>query len=133
MPSEAHEGEAEQTDEAIKSQISPTTNKRNAFSELMSAKPKQLKQQQQHKQMGRLSNPKDPRSGLLPYILDPTKFPSDIVIQHNENTVLIRDAFPKATVHLLLLPRDSMKWDLNPRDAFGDEAFLELIRNEAAE
>ncbi|ETI21608.1 hypothetical protein G647_07955 [Cladophialophora carrionii CBS 160.54] len=122
--------EGQKHDEAFKDQISPTFDrKRNAFSELMSPKPKQAKQiqPQQH------NHPRDARNGLLPYILNPTSFSSDIVIQHNENTVLIRDAFPKATVHLLLLPRDSTKWHINPRDALDDEVFLAMVQKEAAE
>ena len=121
----------EQPEEACRDQISPP-KKRDAFSELMSPK-SNLSKPQQYKHIGKLSNPKDPRNGLLPYILEPEEFSSDIVIEHNDNTVLIRDAFPKATVHLLLLPRDSTKWDLNPRDALDDQHFLDMVRKESAE
>ncbi|EXJ84119.1 hypothetical protein A1O3_04786 [Capronia epimyces CBS 606.96] len=108
------------------------SNKRNAFSELMSPKSKQTKPPSSRPGIGKLSNPTDFRSGLLPYILEPTSFPSNIVIQHTERTVLVQDAFPKATVHLLLLPRDSSKWNLNPRDAFDDHKFVDMVRSEAA-
>ena len=109
------------------------TNKRNAFSELMSPKAKQSKQLPAHQSEGKLNNLRDPRNGLGAYLLDPSNFSSDVVIHHTDNAVLIRDAFPKATVHLLLLPRDSTKWNLNPRDAFDDPVFLDTVRNEAAE
>ncbi|KIW64550.1 hypothetical protein PV04_09475 [Phialophora macrospora] len=134
MTSSTDPEEGQQPDEALKDQISPALDKkRNAFSELMSPKAKQTKQPRQHQHIGKPSNPKDARSGLLPYILNPAKFSSDIVVQYNENAVLIRDAFPKATVHLLLLPRDATKWDLNPRDAFDDETFLAMVQKEAAD
>jgi aprataxin len=121
--------DANPAEEACEDQLtSPPASKRNAFSELMSPKAKQSKPS---KPAGRHSNPADPRNNLLPYILQPSKFPADVVIAHNENTVLVRDAYPKATVHLLLLPRDSSKWSLNPRDAFDDEAFLAMVRKEA--
>ncbi|OAL21663.1 hypothetical protein AYO20_11335 [Fonsecaea nubica] len=119
----------EQPEEASKP--SALATKRNAFSELMSPKSKHAKSQD-FKHTGKLSNPGDPRNGLLAYILEPAKFPSDIVILHNDKTVLVRDAFPKATVHLLLLPRDPAKQTLNPRDALDDQEFLDMVRTEAS-
>ncbi|KIW86294.1 hypothetical protein Z517_01689 [Fonsecaea pedrosoi CBS 271.37] len=119
----------EQPEEASKP--SALASKRNAFSELMSPKSKHPKQED-FKHTGKLSNPGDPRNGLLAYILEPAKFPSDIVILHNDKTVLVRDAFPKATVHLLLLPRDPAKQTLNPRDALDDQEFLDMVRTEAS-
>ena len=123
--------ETERPEEASQDEILPP-GKRNAFSEIMSPKAKQPKPPQD-KHIGKLSSPNGPRAGLLPYILKPEDFPSDIVISYNERAVLVRDAFPKATVHLLLLPRDSTKWDLKPRDAFDDPKFLDIVREEAAE
>ena len=114
MASHGGKADDEQSREILNDHVPPTNNKRNAFSELMSSKPKQPKPPQQFKHVGKLSNPNDPRGGLLPYILNPAKFSSEIMIAHNDNTVLIRDAFPKAAVHLLLLPRDPDKMDLNP-------------------
>jgi len=46
------------------------------------------------------------RDGLEAYIVAPESFLQSEVIYHNENWVLIRDLYPKASVHLLLLPRD---------------------------
>ncbi|KIX08639.1 uncharacterized protein Z518_03296 [Rhinocladiella mackenziei CBS 650.93] len=111
----------------------PSSTKRNAFAELMSPKAKQQKQQPCKLQgLKKLSNPKDWKNGLLTYILEPSKYSPGMVILHNDKTVLIRDAFPKATVHLLLLPRDPSKRDLHPRDALNDQAFLDMMRAEAA-
>jgi aprataxin len=109
--------------------------KRNAFSELMSPKAKQSKSQSTRasSHIGKLSNPDDSRSGLLPYILQPERFDESLVVSYNDKAVVIKDAFPKATVHLLVLPRDASKWDLNPRDAFDDADFLADVRTEAAE
>ncbi|KIW33451.1 uncharacterized protein PV07_00303 [Cladophialophora immunda] len=112
------------------SKPSTLATKRNAFAELMSPKHKHPKPHES-KHIGKLSNPNDPRNGLLAYILEPTKFSSDIVILYNDKTVLVRDAFPKATVHLLLLPRDPVKRELNPRDALDDQEFLDMVRTEA--
>jgi aprataxin len=123
---EADGNDAEKASEAVS-----LPSKRNAFSELMSPKPKQPKPDTS-KHIGKLSNPHDPRNGLLAYILDPAKFAPNIVINHNERIVLIRDAFPKATVHLLLLPRDPAKQGLHPRDALNDIEFLKTMRTEAA-
>lgn len=120
--------------EAADDSVRPVTSsiKRNAFSELMSPKAKQAKQLSPSKPViGKPSHHRDFRGGLLEYILEPSKFPSNVVIRHNERTVVIQDAFPKATVHLLLLSRDSSKWHLNPRDAFDDQEFLDMMRNEA--
>ncbi|KAK2068811.1 hypothetical protein P8C59_003431 [Phyllachora maydis] len=72
------------------------------------------------------------RAGLLPYILHPETFPRHVVIRATPHTVLVRDLFPKATVHLLLLPRSPAHRTLNPRDAFADGAFLRLVQSEAA-
>jgi len=113
----------------------PSSHKRNAFSELMSSKPKQPKPEPQPKRAAQSTtrfNPHDPKSGLLPYITSPESFPSSRVITYTANTVLIHDLYPKATIHLLLLPRDQTKYDLHPRDAFADTPFLSLIRTEAA-
>ncbi|KAK4935748.1 aprataxin-like protein [Elasticomyces elasticus] len=117
--------EADKASEAV-----ATSNKRNAFSELMSPKAKQPKPESS-KHIGKLSNPNDPRNGLLAYILEPAKYYPNIVIKYDDRFVLIRDAFPKATIHLLLLPRDASKRDLHPRDALNDQDFLNEVLKEA--
>lgn len=118
--------EAEEASEAV-----PTSNKRNAFSELMSPKVKQPRPESS-KTTKNSSNPHDPRNGLLAYILEPAKYYPNTVIKYNDHFVLIRDAFPKATIHLLLLPRDASKRGLHPRDALNDQDFLDKVRIEAS-
>ncbi|RMD41940.1 hypothetical protein DV735_g3177, partial [Chaetothyriales sp. CBS 134920] len=99
---------------------------RNAFAELMS--PRSRPPPQQPKPV-RNSNPHDPGNGLLAYIQEPEKYPF-AVIRATDHSVLIRDAYPKSLVHLLLLPRDPTKYNLHPHDAFADSAFLALVRSE---
>ncbi|KIW38816.1 uncharacterized protein PV06_08655 [Exophiala oligosperma] len=124
-------------EEEIASEAKASIGKRDAFSELMSPRVKRSKPEQPSskatggKHSGR--NPYDPRNGLLVYILDPIKYAPNVVITYNERVVLIRDAFPKATVHLLLLPRDPDKRDMHPRDALNDLEFLGMVKTEAAE
>jgi aprataxin len=72
------------------------------------------------------------RGALIEYIEHPERFP-DQVLRVTANTVLVKDAFPKATVHLLLLPRSPAHYLLHPHTAFADAAFLAMMRDEAAE
>jgi aprataxin len=71
------------------------------------------------------------RDELLDYILNPEE-PRGIstVIYSNDNWVLIKDAYPKACLHWLLLPRDPDYYTLHPFHAFEDEAFLAAARTE---
>ena len=71
------------------------------------------------------------RDGLGEYILEPTSWPSSVVIYHNDDFVVIHDRYPKATVHTLLLPRSEKHNLLHPFDAFEDAEFLAKIREEA--
>ncbi|KAK3390654.1 HIT-like domain-containing protein [Podospora didyma] len=109
--------------------------KRNAFLELMAPKPKASKSDAPVSHSSK--PPRDQssnwsgRRALLEYIQRPDHFPQQ-VLKVTPNTVLIQDAFPKATIHLLLLPRDPAHYDLNPRDAFDDAEFLAMVRDEAA-
>lgn len=105
-----------------------TSGKRSAFSELMSPKRKapSIKPSRPAAPM-----PIAARSGLLSYINDPESHPAS-VISHDENFVLIRDLFPKATVHLLLLPRDPAKYLFHPHEAFTDPIFLDQCKKAAA-
>jgi aprataxin len=68
------------------------------------------------------------RDGLLGYILSPSTSPR--VIYYNDQWVLIRDLYPKATVHLLLLPRDPEYYTQHPFRAFQDPGFLAQAREE---
>jgi aprataxin len=64
------------------------------------------------------------RDGLAAYTNDPTAFPPSRVVYYSDKFVVINDLFPKATVHLLILPRDPSKRDLRPQEAFDDPEFL---------
>lgn len=69
---------------------------------------------------------------LLPYILEPARHP-DRVIRDSSDAVLIHDKYPKAQVHLLVLPKWQPHRDLHPHDAFEDPNFLAMIRKQVAE
>lgn len=70
------------------------------------------------------------RHGLGAYILSPESFPPSRVIYSNAHFVVIRDLFPKSTIHLLLLPRDESKQLLHPFSAFEDKPFLASVKEE---
>ena len=115
---------------------SATPKKRNAFSELMSPKSKHPESSSSHSSaLTTTTHPRhsnDRRDGLLAYIQNPTSFPPSRVIYKNENFVVINDLYPKASIHLLLLPRDPSKYLLHPFIAFEDAAFLNSVKAEAA-
>lgn len=121
------------------------SKKRNAFAELMAPKPKAAKpdastgpssvsarssSHKETKKPGAKTAKSQWSSALLEYIDHPDRFPQQ-VIRVTDNTVLIRDGFPKATVHLLLLPRSPAHYDLHPHQAFQDQGFLAMMRHEA--
>ena len=121
-------------------QNTSVSRKRNAFSELMAANPKQQKIDGIG-QKGAAPAPKlgsdTFRSGLLSYITNPSFFPLGTIVRETKNTVLIRDRYPKALVHLLMLPKDAAFYNLTPLGAFNPEeekntSFLELMKSEAA-
>lgn len=70
------------------------------------------------------------RDALGAYISKPESHPSDVVVYHNEDFVVIHDKFPKSSLHLLLLPRDPTKTLLHPFDAFKDPEFLAKVQAE---
>ncbi|KAK0645715.1 HIT-like domain-containing protein [Cercophora newfieldiana] len=116
---------------ALMSQTAPE-KKRNAFAELMSPKPKAAKSDASDTKPHRSLKSLSPWKGaLLDYIKHPEQFP-DQVLRVTPNTVLIKDSFPKATVHLLLLPRSPEHYGLHPHDAFKDLEFLAMMKEEAA-
>lgn len=69
---------------------------------------------------------------LLPYILEPAKH-RDRVVRDTPDAVTIQDKYPKAQVHLLVLPKWQPHRDLHPHDAFEDLNFLGMMRAEAKE
>jgi len=68
--------------------------------------------------------------GLGIYLDDPSKCSN--VVQFDDDFVIIKDLYPKATVHLLILPRDLTKCVEHPLRAFQDDEFLNRCRNEAS-
>ncbi|KOS18544.1 Aprataxin-like protein [Escovopsis weberi] len=96
---------------------------KNAFAQLMSTRPRPT-----------VSGPsrafKD-RLALGAFIASPASFPPSSVIYFNDGFVAIRDKFPKATLHALLLPRSGAHTLLHPFDALADPAFLAAVRAEA--
>ncbi|KZF26540.1 HIT-like protein [Xylona heveae TC161] len=106
-----------------------STQKRDAFAELMAPKPK-------HHPAPKPSRPRAHpnlfigRDGLGAYSYDPTAFGPERVIYYNDDFVVINDLYPKAAVHILLLPRDPSKFLLHPFDAFEDREFLALVQKE---
>lgn len=70
------------------------------------------------------------RDGLAAYTVDPNSFPQSRVIYYNDKFTVINDLYPKASVHVLILPRDPKKNVLRPQEAFDDVRFLEECREE---
>ncbi|KAF2205670.1 HIT-like protein [Delitschia confertaspora ATCC 74209] len=91
----------------------PIQKRPNAFTELMA--PKKLKASEPSKMAHKLSTFPG-RDGLGAYITHPESSPR--VIQYNDSFVLIRDLYPKASIHLLLLPRDPVINQTHPLEAF---------------
>lgn len=52
------------------------------------------------------------------------------MVYHNADFVVIRDLYPKSSLHLLLLPRDPSKSRLHPFRAFEDRDFLAKVQAE---
>ena len=77
-------------------------------------------------------NPFKDRMGLGVYLDDPASFPPSVVVSHSDAFVAIRDKYPKATVHTLLLPRSPQHNLQHPFDALADPEFLAQVRAEAA-
>ena len=84
----------------------------------------------------RSSNPKPPAicGGLGVYIANPDSFPSSVVVSATPEFVIIRDLYPKASVHLLVLPRAQAKTHLHPFAALdgSDPAFLAAVQVECS-
>lgn len=131
-PTDPTTSDAKKTTQTMAS--SPNTPaKRNAFTELMAPKPKAPISQAPQSMASKASQVVRGvwRGALIEYIEHPERFP-DKVLRVTANTVLIKDAFPKATIHLLLLPRSPAHYLQHPHTAFADPAFLAMMREEAA-
>ncbi|KAF1730838.1 Aprataxin-like protein [Beauveria bassiana] len=72
------------------------------------------------------------RMGLGAYLAEPSAFPASVVVAHDADFVVIRDKFPKATVHTLILPRSSAINLLHPFDALADPTLLAHVRVQVA-
>ncbi|KAK4541044.1 hypothetical protein LTR36_008413 [Oleoguttula mirabilis] len=105
----------------------PPTKKPNAFTELLKPKKPKPTPKADEKTARTVFAGRD---GLAAYTTDPASFPQSRVVYYNEKFVVINDLFPKASVHLLILPRDTTKNVLRPQDAFDDPAFLAECREE---
>lgn len=80
---------------------------------------------------GQASRPNDFNRGVLePYIQHPEKFPPDQVIDYNDDFVVINDAYPKSSIHCLVLSRNSIKNTIHPINALDDPNFLAQVRSE---
>jgi aprataxin len=113
----------------VSSSLTVTTRISSLISvaELMRPKPKPEATIRPQRSMGDIQSQQTTylgRDGLAAYTVDPGSFPSTRVVYYNEKFVVINDLFPKATVHLLILPRDRRKNVLRPQEAFDDPAFL---------
>ncbi|KIW03694.1 uncharacterized protein PV09_05009 [Verruconis gallopava] len=110
---------------------------KNAFAELMRPKSKPARDDRDAKRpkttVSATGRAYLGRDGLLAYIAEPEAFGDGRVVYHSAEWVLIRDLYPKASVHLLLLPRDPSVYGLNPLEAFArSPAFLASARAEVA-
>ncbi|KAI5461180.1 HIT-like domain-containing protein [Mariannaea sp. PMI_226] len=139
MAHQDHDSEPEEaiTQEEIHGEEAPpkpNTTARNAFTELMSRKPKATAAAPPPPpRISRGGNPFKDRMGLGAYLDDPASFPASRVISHSDEFVAINDRYPKASIHTLLLPR-SPDYNLqHPFDAFEDAAFLATVRAQAAD
>ncbi|KAK0726632.1 HIT-like domain-containing protein [Apiosordaria backusii] len=111
-------------------ETSSTSSKpKNAFTELMA--PKRKSSSSPPDQPPKKDKRDRWRGALVQYIDNPSSFGTQ-VLRVTPNTVLIKDSFPKATVHLLLLPRSKKHSLLRPNEAFADPAFLAIVQEEAA-
>jgi len=119
------------TEEEISSTTVPPSSEvpiRNAFTALMSSKPKA------HAGDTHASSRWKPQvfqgaDGLGAYTANPEKYDSSRVIYYNDDFVIINDLFPKSSIHLLVLPRSPRNL-LHPFDAFEDPDFLASVQKE---
>ncbi|KAF2646058.1 HIT-like protein [Massarina eburnea CBS 473.64] len=75
----------------------------------------------------------DARSGLGIYLSHPERNPEGRVIEYDDEFVVINDKYPKASVHLLLLPRDPQFQNQHPLNLLStNPAFLQKVRERCA-
>ncbi|KAF2999694.1 aprataxin-like protein [Curvularia kusanoi] len=114
--------EIEGTSEPQVSDKSLASKRTNAFAELMSAK----KPKPDTKPLEAPAKPAkrgfDARSGLGIYIEHPEKNPEGLVVEYDDDFVVINDKFPKASVHLLLIPRNPEYYSQHPLSLLSSNA-----------
>lgn len=75
----------------------------------------------------------DPRNGLGIYIEKPETNPEGRVVEYDDDFVVINDKYPKASVHLLLIPRNPAYSSQHPLHVLSTDAdFLIQIRERVA-
>ncbi|QDS77241.1 hypothetical protein FKW77_003219 [Venturia effusa] len=113
----------------------PRKKPKNAFTELMSQKsstPKSEPPSALKPKLRAMESITSGRDGLLAYIKNPQSFTSSSVISYDDHWVLIHDLYPKSSVHLLLLSRDSKFYNAHPYVACKDATFLMAAKVEIA-
>lgn len=71
----------------------------------------------------------DPRDGLGVYLKNPEQNPEGAVVEYDDDFVVINDKYPKASVHLLLIPRNPDLFYLHPLKALSrNPQLLEQVR-----
>ncbi|KAI4932907.1 hypothetical protein J4E85_003310 [Alternaria conjuncta] len=117
--------------------IDPASSKRpNAFTELMtqSKKPKSpivsaADGPSTTQKSAKTAKRWDGRNGLGVYIESPETNPENKILEYDDDFVVITDKYPKASVHLLLIPRKQVYYDQHPLQALStDPAFLAEVR-----
>ncbi|KAF2762710.1 HIT-like protein [Pseudovirgaria hyperparasitica] len=123
----------------VPAELSPNTNNKrsisNAFAELMAPKAKQAKPSpgnQGSQRKTQTSKIFSRRDGLGAYIESPDTFPPSRVVYYNEEVVCINDLYPKATVHLLILPRDPKFQMVHPIVALENPGLRATLKKEVA-
>ncbi|KAL8919585.1 MAG: hypothetical protein Q9208_006702 [Pyrenodesmia sp. 3 TL-2023] len=110
-----------------------TSQKRNAFTELLSPSGKSPTKSPETAS-ARHAPPTlttfSGRAGLGAYTHSPESFPRARVISFDDSYVTINDLYPKSSIHLLLLPRHPQKQLLHPFEALQDPVFLASIQEE---
>ncbi|CBX96539.1 hypothetical protein LEMA_P108040.1 [Plenodomus lingam JN3] len=125
-----HDHQDAMTVEELASNKSSASSSRqpNAFTELMAGSKKTKPSatsttptkpwERAKKTVGRL----DPRNGLGVYIDHPESNPEGRVIEYDDEFVVINDKFPKASVHLLLIPRKPKYYNAHPLHILSTDA-----------
>lgn len=87
---------------------------------------------------GKEENPSSKRTGfsfnrniLYEYLRNPHRFPNSVVYE-DQNCLVIKDAYPKAMIHLLLLPKESFLLKSSIKEfLFGDLSKVEVLHETA--